>query len=134
VGVKGLAGISDMIETGHLLEESLPELAGELKLLLATAGEEELASQISSLRLTDVVVMIRSVRPVLCSTSRGSWRPRHKTICLNPSAEMTNVDVVDGKVVEIEVLYRDDFRDKLLSVLPRSQPLTNHSSASVSSL
>jgi len=47
---------------------------------------------------------------------------------------MTNVDVVDGKVVEIEVLYRDDFRDKLLSVLPRSQPLTNHSSASVSSL
>jgi len=53
VGVKGLAGISDMIETGHLLEESLPELAGELKLLLATAGEEELASQISSLRLID---------------------------------------------------------------------------------
>jgi hypothetical protein len=102
------------------LKNSLPEFAAELECLLVAAGERDLAAEVATLRLVDRC----RCGDWFCATvycaphPQGAWGPGHKTICLDPSKGMINVDVVDGKVVEVEVLYRDDLRDKLLSLLP----------------
>jgi hypothetical protein len=109
-----------MVIAERSLKNSLPEFAAELESLLVTAGEKDLAAEVATLPLVDrcrcgdwfCATVYCAPRP------QGAWGPRHKTICLDPSAGMINVDVVDGKVVEVEVLYRDDLRGKLLSVLP----------------
>ena len=112
--------VAPMTKPERDLKNSFPEFAAELESLLIAAGEKDLAAEVATLRLVDrcrcgdwfCATVYCAPRPP------GAWGPRHKTICLDPSKGMINVDVVDGKVVEIEVLYRDDLRDKLLSLLP----------------
>lgn len=109
-----------MVTAERNLKNLLPEFGVELEGLLTAAGEKELAGQVTTLPLIDrcrcgdwfCATVYCAPRP------DGAWGPRHKTICLDPSSGMINVDVVDEKIVEVEVLYRNDLRDKLLRVLP----------------
>ena len=49
---------------------------------------------------------------------RGAWGAKHETISLDAENGYLNVDVNNGKIVCVEVLYRDEIRNKLLRLLP----------------
>lgn len=103
-----------------LLEDVLPELAGELRTLLEKSGEFQLAAQVPSLCIIDRC----RCGDDFCATfytapkPKGAWEARHETIALDIENGYLNVDVNDGRIVCVEVLYRDDIRDKLLRQLP----------------
>jgi hypothetical protein len=104
-----------------LLKAALPSLAQELAELLHAAGERDLAAQIQELSIRDRCRCGDSFCATLYTAARpqGSWGTGHETIPLDDSAKgMINLDVVDGRIVEIEVLFRDDIRDALRKLLP----------------
>lgn len=41
----------------------------------------------------------------------GAWGKEHETIILEPQKGMINVDLVDGKIVYVEVLDRPDVKE-----------------------
>jgi hypothetical protein len=43
----------------------------------------------------------------------GSFRPGHRTVCLDPDAGMINIDVVGDDIRYVEVLYRPVVRRQL---------------------
>ena len=103
-----------------LLVEVLPEFAVELENLLSEEGKPELASQVQQLRILDRC----RCQDDFCSTfyvcpkPEGSYGPDHDTVVLSPKEGMVNVDVTDGKVACIEVLYRKDVQARLHAFLP----------------
>jgi hypothetical protein len=103
-----------------LLHEAIPELADELETLLRKNGEAELAGQVSSL----CIIERCRCGDDFCSTiytaskPKGAWGTSHETIPLDPEEGYLNVDLVDGKIVEIEVLFRHQMRNQLLQLLP----------------
>ena len=109
-----------MKESEQLLKDSLPEFTTELESLLVASNETDLAAQIGELRLVDRCRCGDWFCATFYCTPRppGAWGPRHRTICLDPIQGMINVDTVDGRIVEIEVLHRDDVREKLLKLMP----------------
>ena len=102
------------------LTAALPEFAAELEGLLRAAGELDLASQTRDLAILDRCRCGED----FCSTfyplpkPKGSYGPNHHTVVLSPKDGMVNVDVVDGKIACVEVLYRDDVKEKLQMSLP----------------
>jgi hypothetical protein len=106
--------------TPPLLQDVLPELAEEMRTLLEKDSELDLASQISSLRIVDRC----RCGDDFCATfytvpkPRGAWGPAHETIVLDCEDGYLNVDIVNRKIVSVEVLYRDALRDKLHLALP----------------
>jgi hypothetical protein len=100
--------------------DALPEFAVELAELLSEEGKPELAAQIGELvlvdrcRCTDDFCSTFYVRP----KPLGSYGPNHYTVVLSPKNGMVNVDVTEGKVACIEVLYRDDIQARLHAVMP----------------
>lgn len=100
-----------------LLIEATPQLARELAALLERQGETDLAAQVSELRLVDrcrcgddfCAIVYAVPRP------RGAWGPGHGNIALNPEEGHLVLDVVDGKITCIEVLYRDEVRNQVLA-------------------
>jgi hypothetical protein len=103
-----------------LLQDALPELAEELQMLLGNADQAELASQIGSLQIIDRC----RCGDDFCGTfytipkPKGAWGVGHETIPLDCEDCYLNVDVVDGKIVSVEVLYRDAIRNTLIQLLP----------------
>jgi hypothetical protein len=103
-----------------LLAEMFPELSEELQELLRSAGESALATQVAGLRVLDRC----RCSDDFCATfyvqpkPPGSYGPGLRTIALEPKKGMLIIDVVDGTVASVEVLYRDDIRQKLLAVFP----------------
>jgi hypothetical protein len=103
----------------RLLETTLPAFARELRRLLEQEDRHDLAGQIADLRLVDRC----RCGEYFCATfytvpkPRGAWGPDHETIVLE-SAEsgMINIDLVAGRIVEVEVLDRDDVRAALDSL------------------
>ena len=103
------------------LRVALPALAAELTELLDAAGYNELAAQIPELTITDRCRCGDAFRATVYTAPRprGAWGPGHETIPLDATAAgMINLDVVDGRIVEIEVLFRDDIRAAVREVLP----------------
>jgi hypothetical protein len=49
---------------------------------------------------------------------KGSYGPGLRTAALEPITRHLIIDVVDGAVAQIEVLYRDEIRRKLLRKFP----------------
>ena len=109
-----------MTDTSPLLRDSLPGLAGEVEGLLRESGRTSLADQVPGLRVHDrcrcedeFCATVYTARP-----PQGSWGPRHENVVLEPANGMLVLDVVDGKVSCIEVLYRDDIREQVLKRFP----------------
>jgi hypothetical protein len=103
-----------------LLNSSLPNLSRELTALLADAGEPDLAAQIESLEIVQrcpcnddfCASFYTAPRPV------GAYGPGHRNVELEPEKGMIILDVVDERIVKIEILYRDEIRAQLSSLLP----------------
>jgi hypothetical protein len=101
-----------------LLAETLPEFAQELQRLLQ-AQKPELAVQVPTLKI---------VRGCGCGDDfcasfythpkpKGAYGPGHYTLPLETEAPgMLILDVVDGVISFIEVLYRPDVRQKLVAL------------------
>jgi hypothetical protein len=103
-----------------LLNSSLPNLSRELTALLLTAGEPDLAAQIGGLE----IVQRCPCNDDFCATfytaprPAGAYGPGHRNISLEPEKGMIILDVVDERIMKVEVLYRDDVRSQLASIFP----------------
>ena len=103
-----------------LLTEILSLLARELELLLKKQGEFELASQVRQLRIVDRC----RCGDDFCSSfytqpkPEGSYGPGHRSMDLDAAEGMVILDVVAGTIAHVEVLYREDVRQKLIAALP----------------
>jgi len=103
------------------LAETLPAFSAELRQLLIDKAEPELATQVSTLNILD---RCRCGDDVCCATfytqpkPEGSFGPGHRNVVLAPDEGMVILDVVDDQIACVEVLDREDVREKLVSVLP----------------
>jgi hypothetical protein len=103
-----------------LLADVLQEFARELEALLTAQSESELASQICGLKIVDRC----RCGDDFCATfytqpkPKGSYGPNHKCVEVTPQEGMIILDVVDGKIMKIEVLFRDEIRHQLDVIQP----------------
>ena len=105
----------------HLsLCEAMPTVATELRELLDRQGEAELAAQVSSLKIFERC----RCGDDFCATfytqpkPNGAYGPGHRNVALTPDEGMLILDVVAGEIMCVEVLDREDVRQKLDEVLP----------------
>jgi hypothetical protein len=97
-----------------LVREVFPELAGDLVTLLKEEGETELAICAWDLRL----VAECGCDDDFCQSFRTEphpdgqpFGPGHRCVPLSPSKGMINLDVVDGRIMYVEVIDREPLRD-----------------------
>jgi hypothetical protein len=103
-----------------LLKEVLPQFAVELEQLLRKQGEVELASQVSRLTIVDrcrcgddfCASFYTQPKP------KGAYGPGHRCMELEPAEGMLILDLVEDRIAQVEVLNRNDIREKLLGALP----------------
>jgi hypothetical protein len=94
--------------------------AEELAALLLAENEPELADQM----LSAVIVSRCECEDEFCASfytaprPEGPYGPGHENIELEPSTGMVVLDVVEGRLMQVEVLWRPDFREKLRLALP----------------
>jgi hypothetical protein len=98
----------------------LPVLSTELQQLLAGQGEPELAAQVPRLAVIDRC----RCGDDFCGTfyvlpkPMGAYGPGHRNVELIPKDGMIILDVVADKIAKVEILYRDEIREKLLTEFP----------------
>ena len=105
-----------------LLQDTLPDLADELTALLRSQNEMDLAEQVPLLRLVDrcrcgddfCATLYTSPKP------EGAYGPNHESIPLNSSSGHLILDLVDKKIVCIEILFREDLRSEVLRLFPQN--------------
>ncbi len=102
-----------------LLQGALPELANEMRKLLAEGGRPGLAAQVESLEIVDR----RRCGESFCASfypapPRHSWKPGNESIVLNSPKREIVLDVRRGKIAYVEVQYCDDLRKELLAICP----------------
>ena len=106
--------------TRPLLADAIPEFATELRQLLEEQSEPELAAQVPSLAILDRC----RCGDDFCSTfythpkPEGGFGPGHRNVRLMPEDGMLILDVVAGEIACVEVLDREDVRQKLQAALP----------------
>lgn len=97
-----------------------PELAAELQQLLEARGESKLAEQVPDLTLVDRC----RCGDDFCGTFYvlpkpvGTYGPTHRNVALEPRVGMLILDVQADRIAAVEVLYRDEIRQKLLAEFP----------------
>lgn len=98
----------------------LPNFSDELTTLLTAAGEQVLAAQVSGLSIVDRC----RCGDDFCGTfytelkPQGSYGAGHKNLVLEPVRGDVILDVVNGTIVCVEVLYRDEIRNALIDHMP----------------
>src|SRR5690348_11953150 len=102
------------------LLEMFPELVSELQQLLLEENEAELATQVPDL---DVVDRCRCdcyscAMFYVLPKPEGSYGPQHRNVALSPEEGMVILDVVADRIAAIEILDRDEIRQKLLIEFP----------------
>jgi hypothetical protein len=103
-----------------LLNDSLPEFARELEELLTEQGESGLAAQLPELRIVDRC----RCGDDFCATfhtapkPKGSYGPHHRNLEVTSSDGLIILDIVNNKIVCVEVLYRDEIRQQLDAIFP----------------
>jgi hypothetical protein len=103
-----------------LLADTLPTLARELEDLLKQQREFALASQVPQLAIIDRC----RCGDDFCSSfytqpkPEGRYGPSHRCMDLDAAEGMLILDVVAGKIAHVEVLNRNDIRQKLLAAIP----------------
>ena len=102
-------------QSSKLVVDVFPTFAQELQQLLLDANEPDLAAQIHDLGIVDRC----SCSDDFCASfytqpkPKGSYGPGHNSLSLDPSEGMIIVDTMNGKVAQVEVLYRDELRKAL---------------------
>jgi hypothetical protein len=93
-----------------LLREVHPDLVAELAALLATEGEHDLAITVHDVRMVADCEcgddFCRSIR-TSDHTPGQPYGAGHRCVPLLPERGMLVLDVVDGRIVYIEVLHRE---------------------------
>ncbi len=105
-----------------LLQDALPDLADELTALLSSQHERDLAEQVPRLRLVDrcrcgddfCATLYTAPKP------KGAYGLNHESLSLNPSSGQLILDLVDRKIVCIEILFQEDIRSRVLQVFPQA--------------
>jgi hypothetical protein len=98
-----------------LASDLFPELLEELRLCLLAYERPELIEQLVDLEIVDRCRCGESS----CATfytvppPEGAWGPGHESLLLDSETGMLVLDVLDSKIVSVEVLNRDDIREKL---------------------
>ena len=105
-----------------LLQDALPDLADELTALLRSQNERDLAEQVPRLPLVDRCYCDDDFCATLYTAPKpkGAYGPNHESISLNPSSGQFILDLVDRKIVCIEILFREDLRSKVLQMFPQN--------------
>ena len=102
------------------LSMEFPALAAEMTQRLTALGETDLADAVPALPLVDrcrcgddfCATMYTEPKP------EGAYGPTHRNIDLDAAVGWVILDVVEDRIVCVEVLYRDDIRQKLLTLFP----------------
>ena len=105
-----------------LLQDALPDLTDELARLLRKNNENDLVKQIPRLRLVDrcrcgddfCATLYTAPKP------KGAYGPNHESISLNPSSGQLILDLLERKIVCIEILFREDFRSRVLQLFAQT--------------
>jgi|SRR5690242_5961860 len=103
-----------------LLKEVLPSFAAELEQLLENEGEGELAAQVPGLMIVDrcrcgddfCASFYTQPKP------KGAYGPGHRCLELEPAEGMLILDLLADRIAHVEVLNRNEIREKLLAALP----------------
>jgi hypothetical protein len=103
-----------------LLNTSLPELSQELTALLIAAGEPGLAAQVEGLEIVEKCRCGDDFCGSFYTAPKpeGAYGPNHRNVELEPENGMIILDVVGERIMKVEVLYRDEVRSRLASILP----------------
>jgi hypothetical protein len=105
---------------GLTVSRALPDFAVELETVLHSQGAADLASQVSNLPLVDRC----RCGDDFCATfytapkPEGAYGPGHENVVVEVTKGMTILDVVNGDIRWVEVLYRPDVQRALFAVLP----------------
>jgi hypothetical protein len=97
-----------------------PEFAEELAALLLAENEPGLADQM----LSAEIVSRCECEDEFCASfyteprPDGAYGPGHENIQLEPATGMVILDVVQGRLMQVEVLYHPEFRYRLRLALP----------------
>jgi hypothetical protein len=103
-----------------LMSEAFPEFTTELQGLLRDEGEVEIAEQVPDFRILERC----RCGDDYCATMyayqgrRDSYQPDYRSVSLHPKTGVIVLDVIEGNIIGIEVLFRDAIRKKLLEILP----------------
>ena len=103
-----------------LLVEMFPALSTELQDLLVRQSEPQLAAQVQELSLIERC----RCGDDFCGTfyvlpkPTGAYGPGHRNVSLEPERGMLILDVMNDKIAAVEVLYRDEIRQRLLIGFP----------------
>jgi len=102
------------------LANVLPAFATELRQLLVAQGEPELAAQVPGLVIFDRCRCGNEICGTFYTKPKpeGGFGPGHRNVRLMPGDGMLILDVLAGEIACIEVLDRNDVREKLDAVLP----------------
>ena len=105
-----------------LLQDALPDLADELTVLLRSQNERDLAEQVPLLRLVDRCRCGDDFCATLYTASKpkGAYGSNHESIFLNPSSGQLILDLLERKIVCIEILFREDFRSRVLQLFAQT--------------
>ena len=103
-----------------LLVDMFPALSTELQQLLTEQGESKLAVQVPGLTVIDRCrcgddfcgMFYVLPKPV------GAYGPDHRNVALSPKDGMLIIDVLANRIAAVEVLYRDEIRQRLLAEFP----------------
>jgi hypothetical protein len=92
-----------------LVRDVYPDLVAELVELLAAEGEWELSISVRDVRMVDECGcgddFCQSIRTA--DHPQGEpYGPGHRTVALLPAQGMLNLDVVDGRIMYIEIMHR----------------------------
>jgi hypothetical protein len=108
-----------MAPTSFSLAEEFPQLAREVADRLTTRGQSELAASVPGLQIVErcrcgdhFCATMYAVPP-----PRGAWGPGLRTLDLDADQGFLIVDILDDRIVSIEVLDGDDVHDRLLLLL-----------------
>jgi hypothetical protein len=89
--------------------------------MLVATGRSDLAQQVPMLVVRDrcrcgddFCAMFYTAPP---PPSGQAWGPDHKNVMLEPTTGDVILDVVQDRIVAVEVLYRPDVRQALLALL-----------------
>jgi hypothetical protein len=103
-----------------LLTDTLPAFAAELRQLLEEHGEPDLAAQVPDLAILDRCRCGDNFCATVYTKPKpdGAYGPGHRNVVLAPDNGSLILDVVAGEIMCVEVLDRNDVREKLDVVLP----------------
>jgi hypothetical protein len=108
------------VTSSHRLYDELPDFADELKSLLLLLKEYDLARQVTDLQITRRCSCEDDFCGSFYTMSEPAPLPWKDLRCVEvePKEGLVILDVVSGQIVHVEVLFREDVRDRIRAIFP----------------